>query len=194
MTVLVDAAVWPWRGDRWAHLVSDVDHDELHRFAHRLGVPYVAFQGDHYDVPSALRARALELGAEPVDARVLVRRLRAAGLRDRRARRPWAWAVRERAVGPADVADAVAAAALAVGCGDEVVAPLLAAAVELADDGSSRPPPLTLSAATRPGEVTVALWAPVGEVAGPPLERDGRVALHRTAGERGTFVEAVVDG
>ena len=29
MTVLVDAAVWEWRGARWAHLVSDESYDEL---------------------------------------------------------------------------------------------------------------------------------------------------------------------
>jgi hypothetical protein len=81
VTVLVDQAVWPWRGRRWAHLVSDESYDELHAFAARLGIPRRAFQGDHYDVSSDERLRAIELGAEAVDARVLVRRLRAAGLR-----------------------------------------------------------------------------------------------------------------
>jgi hypothetical protein len=81
ITILVDQAVWPWRGERWAHLVSDDSYDELHAFAARLGIPRRAFQGDHYDVPTGYRLRAIELGAEPVDARILVRRLRAAGLR-----------------------------------------------------------------------------------------------------------------
>jgi len=81
MTILVDQAVWPWRGRRWAHLVSDADYDELHAFAEQLGIPRRAFQGDHYDVPSDYRDRAIELGAQAVDARVLVRRLREAGLR-----------------------------------------------------------------------------------------------------------------
>ena len=54
MTVLVDPAVWPWRGERWSHLVSDVSYDELHAFAAQLGVPRRAFQGDHYDVPEEL--------------------------------------------------------------------------------------------------------------------------------------------
>ena len=79
--MLVDAAIWPWRGERWAHLVSDVSYDELHAFAARLQVPRRAFQGDHYDIPSALRDRAIELGAEPVVARELLSRLRGAGLR-----------------------------------------------------------------------------------------------------------------
>lgn len=81
MTILVDQAVWPWRGRRWAHLVSDESYDELHAFAARLGIPRRAFQGDHYDVPADARERAIELGAEAVDARVLVRRLNASGLR-----------------------------------------------------------------------------------------------------------------
>lgn len=81
MTILVDQAIWPWRGRIWAHLVSDESFDELHEFAARLGLPRRAFQGDHYDVPSEYRDRAIEMGAEVVDARDLVRRLRAAGLR-----------------------------------------------------------------------------------------------------------------
>lgn len=81
MTILVDQAVWPWRGRRWAHLVSDRDYDELHAFAEQLGIPRRAFQGDHYDVPADYREQAIALGAEAVDARVLVRRLREAGLR-----------------------------------------------------------------------------------------------------------------
>lgn len=81
MTVLVDQAVWPWRGRRWAHLVSDESYDELHAFAERLGIPRRAFQGDHYDVPADAREQAIALGAEAVDARVLVRRLNASGLR-----------------------------------------------------------------------------------------------------------------
>ena len=81
MTVLVDAAIWPFEGRRWAHLVSDTSFEELHVFAERLGIPRRAFQGDHYDVPTEYRERAIDLGAQPVASRVLVRRLRAAGLR-----------------------------------------------------------------------------------------------------------------
>ena len=83
MTVLVDAAVWPWRGRRWAHLVSDTSFEELHAFAATLGLPARAFHGDHYDVPSELREEAIALGARSVDGRELVRRLRDAGLRRR---------------------------------------------------------------------------------------------------------------
>ena len=85
MAVLVDQAIWPYRGRRWAHMVSDESYEELHAFAERLGIPRRAFQGDHYDVPEDYRALALRLGAIEVDARVLVRRLRASGLRRTRA-------------------------------------------------------------------------------------------------------------
>jgi hypothetical protein len=81
VTVLVDAAIWPFEGRRWAHLVSDASFEELHEFAERLGIPRRAFQGDHYDVPTEYRERAIDLGAQPVASRVLVRRLRVAGLR-----------------------------------------------------------------------------------------------------------------
>jgi hypothetical protein len=82
--ILVDPALWPWRGRHWAHLVSDSSYEELHAFAERLGVPRRAFQGDHYDVPAELRQEALSIGATAVDSRELVRRLRRAGLRRRR--------------------------------------------------------------------------------------------------------------
>ena len=53
----------------WCHLVSDASFEELHAFAARLGIPRRFFQGDHYDLPEHLRARALELGAAPGHAR-----------------------------------------------------------------------------------------------------------------------------
>jgi hypothetical protein len=79
--ILVDEARWPGRGRRWAHLVSDESYEELHRFAAGLGIPRRGFHGDHYDVPSEYRDRAIELGAEAVSSRELLTRLRAAGLR-----------------------------------------------------------------------------------------------------------------
>ena len=91
MAVLVDEPRWPWRGQRWSHLVSDVSYAELHDFAHRLGLRHLAFQGDHYDIPETIRDRAIALGAEAVPARELVRRLRAAGLRRRQGKSATAW-------------------------------------------------------------------------------------------------------
>ena len=81
MAVLVDPAIWPRRGRRFAHLVSDHSEEELHAFAARLGIQRRWYQGDHYDIPAALRLEAIAAGAEPVSAVELVRRLRAAGLR-----------------------------------------------------------------------------------------------------------------
>jgi hypothetical protein len=81
VAILVDDALWSWRGRRWAHLVSDDSYEELHRFADRLQIPRRAFQGDHYDIPTELRVTAIALGAQAIDSRELVRRLRAAGLR-----------------------------------------------------------------------------------------------------------------
>ena len=81
MAILVDDAVWPWRGHVWCHLVSDTSITELQAFARRLGIPDRAFQGDHYDLTDELRDCAIAEGARPVTSRALVTALRAAGLR-----------------------------------------------------------------------------------------------------------------
>ena len=91
MTVLVDEAIWPWRGGRWARLVSDQTIAELHDFAVRLGLRRMSFQGDHYDLTAAARTEAIAMGAEAVGGRDLVRRLRAAGLRLAASERPGRW-------------------------------------------------------------------------------------------------------
>lgn len=61
--------------------MSDSGYDELHLFASRLGMRRIGFQGDHYDLPARLLPSALAEGAAQIDSRVLVRRLRDAGLR-----------------------------------------------------------------------------------------------------------------
>ena len=81
--ILVDTARWPWRGRLWAHLVSDTSVEELHAFAHHIGKRRVGFQGDHYDVDTVERQLAIDRGANPVDSRALVQRLRDSGLRVR---------------------------------------------------------------------------------------------------------------
>jgi hypothetical protein len=87
--VLIDPPVWPWRGRRWSHLVSDVSYEELHAFVGtELGIPLRAFQGDHYDIPEDLYDVAVAAGAEAVSCRVLLGRLRAAGLRKPRRHAP----------------------------------------------------------------------------------------------------------
>lgn len=81
VAILVDECRWPHQGRRWCHLVSDTSFDELHAFARGLGIPRVAFQGDHYDLHEDGRALALAHGAVPLDSRSLVRALDRAGLR-----------------------------------------------------------------------------------------------------------------
>lgn len=89
MSVLIDQAMWPWRGDQWAHLASDWTYAELHAFANAMGIRRLAFQGDHYDVATGMREQAIGRGARPVTSRELVGALRSAGLRARRPTRPW---------------------------------------------------------------------------------------------------------
>lgn len=81
MAILIDDAQWPAHGRLWAHLVSDTDLDELHRFAGDHGIPARAFDRDHYDVPDDAVARLIAGGAQHVSAHELVRRLIASGLR-----------------------------------------------------------------------------------------------------------------
>lgn len=83
MAVLIDEAVWPNHGTFWGHLVSDVSLDELHAFARLAGIPERGFDHDHYDYPLERYAQLVALGAEPVSARELLRRLQQAGLRVR---------------------------------------------------------------------------------------------------------------
>jgi hypothetical protein len=88
----VAVLVEPWREypdaglrwTHWCHMVSDVDFEELHAFAARLGIPRRGFQGDHYDLPPHVRTRAVELGAVEVGTGELV--LRMTGRRGDRAR------------------------------------------------------------------------------------------------------------
>lgn len=81
MAILIDEARWWHRGRRWCHLVSDDSLDELHAFADDNGIPRRGFQGDHYDIPEEYRDELIAAGATVVESRVLLRRLKAAGLR-----------------------------------------------------------------------------------------------------------------
>jgi hypothetical protein len=69
----------------WCHMVSDAGFEELHAFAARLGIPRHRFQGDHYDLPPHVRARAVALGAIEVSTRELT--VRMTGPRGDRVRR-----------------------------------------------------------------------------------------------------------
>ncbi|MGC8481433.1 MAG: DUF4031 domain-containing protein [Acidimicrobiales bacterium] len=81
MGILVDRPLWWFRGERWAHLVSDESFAELHRFASSIGIPRRAFQGDHYDIPESRLDDVIAAGARPVDPREIVRALREGGMR-----------------------------------------------------------------------------------------------------------------
>lgn len=101
MALLIDVPRWPWRGQLWAHLISDESLDELHCAARALNLRYVSFGRDHYDVPDHLWPGVCEV-AELVDSRVIVRSLRTSGLRFRGGKALKSWrgidAVPERAV------------------------------------------------------------------------------------------------
>jgi hypothetical protein len=82
--ILVDRPRWPAHGARFAHLVSDASHDELHAFAAALPLPRrLRFHDDHYDIPERWWQVAVDAGAHVVTTHELVRRIRAAGLRAR---------------------------------------------------------------------------------------------------------------
>lgn len=178
MAILVDDAIWPWRGQRWAHLVTDSHLDELHDFAHRLGVPYLAFQGDHYDVPTEIRAAAVRHGAREVTGRQVVAALRAAGLRRRGAVEPWTWEWRCRARNldarpiPSHLADHLTAAV------SDLVATGVAVEVGLA---------------ARTGEQLAVVSSDVAlDVDAGLHAAEGGVTVHRSSGARGTWIELLV--
>lgn len=81
MAIYVDPPLWPAHGTVFSHLVSDTSLEELHSFAASAGVPERAFDGDHYDVPERRYDDLVSAGAIPVEARILVRKLIASGLR-----------------------------------------------------------------------------------------------------------------
>ena len=91
MAVVVDKAIWPYRGKLWAHLASDNNLNELHDFAELLGLRLMSFQGDHYDVPKEVRDQAIILGAVEIDGRELLARLKKAKLRLPVSERPGKW-------------------------------------------------------------------------------------------------------
>jgi hypothetical protein len=72
VTVYVDAAIHPWRGQFWCHVFSD-DIAELHAFAARIGLRREWFQQPpvaswpHYDTTALRRAAALKMGAVDAD-------------------------------------------------------------------------------------------------------------------------------
>jgi predicted metal-dependent HD superfamily phosphohydrolase len=81
MAIYIDPPLWPAHGTHFSHLVSDTSLAELHGFAAAAGIPERAFDGDHYDVAERRFNDLVTAGAIPVEARILVRKLIASGLR-----------------------------------------------------------------------------------------------------------------
>ncbi|MDE8669480.1 DUF4031 domain-containing protein [Pseudarthrobacter sp. H3Y2-7] len=79
--IYIDPPLWPAHDTHFSHLVSDSSLAELHAFAAAAGIPDRAFDGDHYDVPERRFDDLVAAGAVPVEARILVRKLIASGLR-----------------------------------------------------------------------------------------------------------------
>ena len=78
MPVLVDPihrySYVPFAVKDWCHMAVDGTFEELHAFAASLGIPRSRFQGDHYDLTTWIRERAVALGAEEVSTRELLLR------------------------------------------------------------------------------------------------------------------------
>lgn len=62
------------RYEWWCHMVSDLNEEELHAFAKRLGLRREWFQGNHYDITAKKREQALRFGASLVTSKQLVER------------------------------------------------------------------------------------------------------------------------
>lgn len=68
MAIYVDDPIWAWQGLKWCHLLADTE-EELHRFARRMGVHRLIYQGPpktrapHYDLTGYERDRAIAQGA-----------------------------------------------------------------------------------------------------------------------------------
>ena len=88
MAVLVDDLITypdkPYGHNRWCHMASDLPGEaglaELHALAARIGMRRAWFQNHrvfpHYDLVPSKRAAAIRCGAEAVDYRTFVRRIR----------------------------------------------------------------------------------------------------------------------
>jgi muramoyltetrapeptide carboxypeptidase len=85
VTLLIDPPNAAGHGRLWSHLASDSSTEELHRFAASLGIPRRGFDRDHYDIPAQRYDEVVAAGALPVTSRELITRLKAAGLRRRKA-------------------------------------------------------------------------------------------------------------
>ena len=75
MAVYVDPSVIPYHGKLFCHLIADSIF-ELHAFAEKIGVKRCWFhRGNHYDLNSEQRCRAVESGAQEVSGLSLLKKL-----------------------------------------------------------------------------------------------------------------------
>lgn len=80
--IMVDDAVWPYKGSLYCHMMSDkkgqAGLDELHAFASALGLKRAWFQDrrgyPHYDLSQNMRRLAIRKGAQAVTGTELIRR------------------------------------------------------------------------------------------------------------------------
>ncbi len=77
MTVYVDESIFPFRGQKFCHMATDGDLEELHRMADKIGMLRIWFQDKpghpHYDLSPEKRALAVQHGAVEVTSLELVR-------------------------------------------------------------------------------------------------------------------------
>lgn len=81
MAIMVDEARYPFKGQMYCHMMSDLPNMEaglieLHAFAARLGLKRSWFQPHkrhpHYDIAPSKRAAAVRMGAIEVTSRAMV--------------------------------------------------------------------------------------------------------------------------
>lgn len=74
VAVYVDAAIWPYRGKRYCHMIADT-LAELHSFAADIGLKRCWYSAgpprgkaycSHYDVSEIMREKAIAAGAVPL--------------------------------------------------------------------------------------------------------------------------------
>lgn len=76
MTIYVDTPAFSFRGQKYCHMLTDGDIEELHALAKKIGLRRDWFQVDasypHYDLAPNKREQAIKLGAVEVSACELV--------------------------------------------------------------------------------------------------------------------------
>jgi len=77
MIYVDDLQSYPHKREKWCHMATDGDRDELHAFAQKIGLKRHWFQGGrlpHYDITTKMRAVAIYHGAIEVNSIALYRK------------------------------------------------------------------------------------------------------------------------